>query len=489
MPPSGILGSRPCVTNTRHKRKKRYGKHCLKVYYTNANGLNSKLNSLNEIVDEINPSIICVNESKIKQYDKTIVVNGYCKPIELRRETKNGGGIWITYKEYLKNKITVLEIGNDEIEQIWLNIKTGPEDTILGVVYGKQESRADINNIKSFLEKIDYYAIKAKNEGKSLLVVGDFNMKVGETIKGNHEEISKGGKMLLKLINKRKLEIVNNSPKCSGLWTRIVTTDSENDERKSVLDYVLTNQKCYHKTEQMCIDEDRNFVMQRYSKDSVKESDHNAIIINLNLKTNNPFTSNPKSCKWILTKNSLLEFKKQTEDCQLKVGKNDKNIDSIYEKWEEEVNNVSEKCFRKYHKRKGAKQDVTKNEKELRGKKRQLKRKLTNYVNTGNLIKVEIYKIRIKLINKRILRIKNDLKKINLEKNIDQVKKVKVNSTEFYNLRTKLLGKKHEYPTSLINEEGIELTDVGEILKEHENYFKKLLTNREPEKQYRRHKI
>ena len=61
---------------------------------------------------------------------------------------------------------------------------------------------------------------------------------------------------------------------------------------------------------------------------------------------------------------------------------------------------------------------------------------------------------------------------INLEKNIDQVKRTKVNSTEFYNIRANILGKKHEYPTSLINDQGEELTDVGEILKEHEEYFK-----------------
>ena len=256
------------------------------------------------------------------------------------------------------------------------------------MVYGKQESRVDINSIKNFLDRIDYYAVKAKNEGKSLLVVGDFNMKVGETIKGNQDQISKGGRMLLKLMNKRKLELINSGSKCSGLWTRIVTTDSENDERKSVLDYVLTNQKCYHKVELMHIDEDRNFVMQKYSKDRVKESDHNAIIINLNLKANNPFTTNPKSIKWILTKKSLIEFKKRTEDCQVNVGTNNSDIDSIYEKWEEEVNNVSKECFRKYHKRKGAKQAVTKNEKELRERKRHLKRKLTNYINKGDLIKI-----------------------------------------------------------------------------------------------------
>ena len=118
------------------------------------------INSPNSIADELKPSIICITESKINKYNNC-KLPGYSKPIELKRTKKAGGGIWITFKESIKNKVTILELGDDEIEQIWTNIKIGPEDLILGVVYGKQESRVKVEKIKTFMDNIDYYAIKA----------------------------------------------------------------------------------------------------------------------------------------------------------------------------------------------------------------------------------------------------------------------------------------------------------------------------------------
>ena len=47
-------------------------------------------------------------------------------------------------------------------------------------------------------------------------------------------------------------------------------------------------------------------------------------------------------------------------------------------------------------------------------------------------------------------------------------------------MRASILGYKSEYPTAILNVNGKEISDTNEIIKEHENYFKKLLTNREP---------
>ena len=70
---------------------------------------------------------------------------------------------------------------------------------------------------------------------------------------------------------------------------------------------------------------------------------------------------------------------------------------------------------------------------------------------------------------------------------MDEIKKFKVNSAEFYKVRADILGKKAEYPTSILNENGKELTDTIESLKEHECYFKKLLSSRKPENKYKKH--
>ena len=62
------------------------------------------------------------------------------------------------------------------------------EETILGVVYGNQESKTKIDDSKSLIDKIDYYAVKAKNEDKFILVIGDFNVKIGGAVKGKHTQ-------------------------------------------------------------------------------------------------------------------------------------------------------------------------------------------------------------------------------------------------------------------------------------------------------------
>ena len=165
--------------------------------------MKSKIESLKEIADNIYPSIICIIESKIDKHAKCKLAD-FCDPIELRRNNKKGGGIWITYKESLKKTITVLEIGDEELEQVWLNITIGIRDLSLGVVYGKQESRGKKDNIQSVIDRSDYYAIKATNESKAFMIVWDFNVKVGDTSKGNHKKISIGGKILNKMVKKTK---------------------------------------------------------------------------------------------------------------------------------------------------------------------------------------------------------------------------------------------------------------------------------------------
>ena len=75
------------------------------------------------------------------------------------------------YKESLKGKVSALEVGDDDNEQVWINIRPGCKNVILGLVYGKQESQTRVKSNFAFFDKIDYYAVKAKNEGKALIIL------------------------------------------------------------------------------------------------------------------------------------------------------------------------------------------------------------------------------------------------------------------------------------------------------------------------------
>ena len=46
-------------------------------------------------------------------------------------------------------------------------------------------------------------------------------MKVGTTIQGNKETVTKGGRLLLKMLQKETMSLVNaDKHRCKGLWRR-----------------------------------------------------------------------------------------------------------------------------------------------------------------------------------------------------------------------------------------------------------------------------
>ena len=261
--------------NRDRERKKRKQKYLVKIMYCNANGLKSKLDSLIENAKTLRPDIVCITETKLNPMESEIWLEGYAKPIELRRERKQGGGIWISHTKRFFNKPKVLEMGDDDNEQIWLDIQIGNKSLILGIVYGKQETRTNDDNREKFVGMIEEYAIKAQNEDKFFAVIGDFNMKLGLDEKSGSKPTSAGGKKLLKVISKRKLKIINQSEKCFGKWTRISTTNPNNEAMKSVLDLIITNDKCFNAVSKMVIDEKREYILEKVTKYKINESDHN----------------------------------------------------------------------------------------------------------------------------------------------------------------------------------------------------------------------
>ena len=77
----------------------------------------------------------------------------------------------------------------------------------------------------------------AAQNDEGVMIVGDFNCRVGGVIKGNQEKVSKGGKKLLKLVEKENLVVANSLDLCEGTWTR------EEGNSRSVLDYILLNEE------------------------------------------------------------------------------------------------------------------------------------------------------------------------------------------------------------------------------------------------------
>ena len=48
-----------------------------------------------------------------------------------------------------------------------------------------------------------------KEEKQQILIIEDFNAKIGEVVEGNKTQVTKGGRQLLKLANKENMIILN----------------------------------------------------------------------------------------------------------------------------------------------------------------------------------------------------------------------------------------------------------------------------------------
>ena len=111
-------------------------------------------------------------------------------------------------------------------------------------IYGKQE-RGEAEAKEDIARQIDMWEqiiIEMQQKEENILWIGDLNVKVGnddQGIKGNHAEITHGGRKIRKLIKDRNLQLMNATEKCTGLYVNLyspknslVTTDRDRQTQK-----------------------------------------------------------------------------------------------------------------------------------------------------------------------------------------------------------------------------------------------------------------
>ena len=151
----------------------------------------------------------------------------------------------------------------------------------MGVIYGPQENVTPNSELKKLYESISDQVDIGKENNQQIIILGDFNAKIGNYIKNNKETITKGGRHLKRLVEKQNLCIINGeSNKCEGLWTR------EQGEEKSVIDYVTTTKKDLNTIKTMKIDEEKEFGIYNVEIQATKQcrkvySNHNAIMLDI----------------------------------------------------------------------------------------------------------------------------------------------------------------------------------------------------------------
>ena len=171
-----------------------------------------------------------------------------------------------------------------------------------------------------------------KENNQQIIILGDFNAKIGNYKKNNKETITEGGRHLKRLVEKQNLRIVNaESNNCEGLWTR------EQGEERSIIDYVITNKKDLNTIKTMKIDEEKEFGIYKVEIQGTKQcrktySDHNAIMLNIDFIRK----IEAKGKKKPIIRKGYQKYKKFIKEKQISKIIKKGTLHESYNKWTEE---------------------------------------------------------------------------------------------------------------------------------------------------------
>ena len=176
----------------------------MKIYYNNINGFNSKKQSLIKIVDEVNPDIIALCETKRAQAvrQKKVVIPGY-KTIE--RNLKQGKeGLMVGAK--LGSFLDIEDVTNNTFTNILtVRIKYKMVNMRIITLHAPQETEK-LEERSDFFDEIATQVERGVNAGDTLVVLGDFNARIyPNDIPG--VSASSNGKLLRELLSEYELKI------------------------------------------------------------------------------------------------------------------------------------------------------------------------------------------------------------------------------------------------------------------------------------------
>ena len=414
---------------------------------------------MNNIAEEIQPTIICITESHLMD-EEDLQIDGY-KNLRNDRD-RDGGGVLIAVQEKLYGITTIVEKIKDVEESIWVAIDNKRTAIRIGLIYAPQESRTSKEEYELMYENICRQITIAKEKEQKILLLGDFNCKVGERIAGNGKEITKSAKNFLKMIRNNKLTILNESEKCSGLWTR-----SEGNSR-SVLDYVITQKEDKQSLLEMTIDEAKEFAPTRDDDDGIT-SDHNTIVAKFNWLVDEERTK--IKSKKIITKKGFSKIQKEMQEkTPSKIWNKEGPFEKLYEEWKEAINLIVERNStvpKKTNKRKATKALIK--------AKRNLKREASVATPEAR------YDIigRIKIINEAIKIEDRKQHKSKINKVVNNLKsKNGLNIPNMWEIVKKIKRKKEEPRTAVKSKDGAILEEPEQVKARYLEHFCEILKNK-----------
>ena len=379
--------------------------------YTNIRGLKGKKSSLIEILNDNKPHLFFLTETQMRS-NSNEQIDGYTF-FSRKREGKLGGGVAFLARNDIKNNL-MTHFSERNLEILWTSIRRkGQPPLFIGTYYGKQETRTNKEEIEKEIELLTEEIEEQKNEGEILLTM-DGNAKIG--LLG--ENVSRNGKLLLKLIEETDLILMNKSSKCKGTITR---RNTKNISEFSAIDFVLCTHPVERWINQMIIDEEG-----MYKISGKNPTDHNTIIIDMTIKN----LDNIKPIKRIGWNLKAPDEKwKKFEDELIKsfssakeiIEDDDMEFEERYNRWFNKIDTAARSSIGKTTYKDGYKVKPSLETKKLREKKKDLKKNIQsekdnekkqllidNYKQIQEVAKEQIKRERSEIIKRKFEKIKND---------------------------------------------------------------------------------
>ena len=109
--------------------------------------------------------------------------------------------IVVAFSKERKNKNGYIRgcSGKGNWQNLWILLDKNRSKIRIGVIYAPQENVTSKNELKVMCNNISKQISIAQEERQQVLILGDFNAKVGTFIEDNKPTVTKGGRELMKM--------------------------------------------------------------------------------------------------------------------------------------------------------------------------------------------------------------------------------------------------------------------------------------------------
>ena len=229
----------------------------------------------------MSPDIITLNETNMKGSNKPEVPGYYA--FNKNRKGKNGGGVCTLIKESEKGNTLKVKEGKDGKEFIVTRHSQFLVPINVINIYGEQECRTSKEKIKENWDEILEIVNHIEGKGEHVVISGDLNVHLADTITGNNDDkITYGGSLLLEFLENGNYILINATNLVKdGPYTRYDPSAPNDDKKKSALDLFIVSKALFKYVDSLVIDKNLINTAARITKDKTTYSDHYSCILTL----------------------------------------------------------------------------------------------------------------------------------------------------------------------------------------------------------------